>query len=143
LAKLEMTKSIEARKLNKRTRQLLAEHPITIPYGGILDEITDNGDIVSFHYLGEYYQCRSEILRSASHVLDGGAGTAPAESGAAAASTARPDPVSFVFEKLRGGTESVSRAKLPGGWLISVGEGAARSVAFYPDPEHQWDGTTL
>ncbi len=32
------------------------------------------------------------------------------------------------------------RARVPGGWLISV---AGTGVAFFPDPDHEWDGTSL
>jgi hypothetical protein len=143
VSKLEVTKSIEARKLNKRTRQPLAEHPVTIPYGAILSEIADQGSTVSFHYLGDYYQCRSELLRSASHSLETNVTAGPPDQRDTAAAAAAPIPAAFVFERLRAGGEAVSRAKLPGGWLVSVGEGAARSVVFYPDPNHNWDGTTL
>ena len=141
MAKLEVTKTIDARKLNKRTRQPVAEPPVTIPYGAILSEIVDNDGVMNFMYLGELYQCRSEILRSSSHALDGGAMSG--SSGAAPTGAATPEPVTFVWEKLRTGFEATARAKLPGGWLIALGEGGARSVVFYPDPEHEWDGTTL
>jgi hypothetical protein len=32
------------------------------------------------------------------------------------------------------------RAKVPGGWLVAL---AGASVTFYPDPEHQWDGSSV
>ncbi len=31
------------------------------------------------------------------------------------------------------------RAKVPGGWLVSVQWDDGASLTFYPDPEHQWD----
>lgn len=38
------------------------------------------------------------------------------------------------------------RAKVPGGWLIRVeslvNDRFYCSIAFYPDPEHRWDGTS-
>jgi hypothetical protein len=139
--KLEATKTIEARKLNKRTRQPLAEPPVTIPYGGILSDIEELDGVIKFMYLGDLYQCRTEILQSASHPLEGALPSFGASTSTATA--AAPEPVTFVWEKLRAGSERVSRAKLPGGWLVAVGEGSARSVVFYPDPEHAWDGTTL
>ena len=41
----------------------------------------------------------------------------------------------------------VFRAKVPGGWLVLArevsGTAASASVAFYPDPDHQWDGASL
>ena len=39
---------------------------------------------------------------------------------------------------------SVYRAKVPGGWLVFTRWGSERSgLTFYPDPKHQWDGTSL
>ena len=42
---------------------------------------------------------------------------------------------------------SVSRAKVPGGWLICVFWNSVScggpSMLFYPDPEHLWDGASL
>jgi hypothetical protein len=142
MAKLEVTKTIEARKLNKRTRAPVAEPPVTIPFGAILADIVDNDGMMVFMYLGELYQCRTEILLPASHPLDGGPPTA-ASSGASASAAPAPAPVTFTWEKLAAGKETIKRAKLPGGWLIAAGEGAAQSIAFYPDPRHEWDGTTL
>ena len=37
----------------------------------------------------------------------------------------------------------VRRAKVPGGWLISVLARDGVGVTFYPDPEHVWDGSSL
>jgi len=36
----------------------------------------------------------------------------------------------------------VMRAKVPGGWFISV-RFCEASAFFYPDPEHLWDGSSL
>jgi hypothetical protein len=47
------------------------------------------------------------------------------------------------------GTGVVSRAKVPGGWLVLVTErqhvnqNASRSITFYPDPAEVWDGGSL
>ncbi len=40
---------------------------------------------------------------------------------------------------------NVSRAKIPGGWLVGVESGNVRSwgLAFVPDPNHEWDGGSL
>lgn len=37
------------------------------------------------------------------------------------------------------------RAKVPGGWLVTVSNGYsdAPSITFYPDPHHVWDGNSL
>lgn len=45
-------------------------------------------------------------------------------------------------------SDSFSRAKVPGGWLIahyeSTNEGDSfGSLCFYPDPDHSWDGSSV
>ena len=37
----------------------------------------------------------------------------------------------------------VIRAKVVGGWFIRTGVGDGIAAFFYPDPEHQWDGSSL
>jgi hypothetical protein len=43
-------------------------------------------------------------------------------------------------ESLFGGG-SLWRSKVPGGWIIRLAHG--EGLAFYPDPEHKWDGNSL
>jgi len=144
MAKLEVSKTIEARILNKRNRQFLAQPPVTIPYGAILDDVVDNRDSVEFTYLGELYSCKAEVLRAATHVLEGSVVSSVSSSGpGVAVAPAARETIGFVWEKLAAGAVPTARAKLPGGWLIAVGDGSARSIAFYPDPVHTWDGKTL
>jgi hypothetical protein len=38
---------------------------------------------------------------------------------------------------------STYRAKVPGGWLVRVSSGSGDTIAFYPDPNHTWDGNSL
>ena len=39
---------------------------------------------------------------------------------------------------------SMSRAKIPGGWLVyATTAGDAASLVFVPDPNHEWDGSSL
>src|SRR5260370_40911637 len=40
----ELTKTIEATKLNKRTLRPLGAHPVTIPYGAMLEDVTVDRD---------------------------------------------------------------------------------------------------
>jgi hypothetical protein len=50
------------------------------------------------------------------------------------------------FEKLDvGSTLSVrmSRAKIPGGWLLVVTSNSGSGLTFYSDPQHKWDGNSL
>jgi hypothetical protein len=63
--KAELTKTIEARKLNKRTMRPLDNQWSTIPYGAPIENIERDGDEAQFQYLGEPYECAHEILMSA------------------------------------------------------------------------------
>jgi hypothetical protein len=65
MAKFELTKSIEARKLNPRTMVPLNEYH-TIPFGAIIDNLVEDRDVEKFSYLGEFYQYPSVDLRAAS-----------------------------------------------------------------------------
>jgi len=40
---------------------------------------------------------------------------------------------------------NVSRAKIPGGWLVGIESGNVRSwgLTFVPDPTHEWDVSSL
>jgi len=141
MLKLEITKTIEARRLNKRTGQTTSEPPVTIPFGAILSNVVEHRDVVEFQYLSELYNCKAEILRSASHALDG----TPASTSSPTPTTSVPQlpVITFFWEKLNSGVVPTARAKLPGGWLIAVGENSSRSITFFPDPTHTWDGQTL
>jgi hypothetical protein len=37
------------------------------------------------------------------------------------------------------GAHNMSRAKVPGGWLVLTSEA---SITFVPDPDHTWDGSS-
>jgi hypothetical protein len=59
---------------------------------------------------------------------------------------------SLLFEpipsKIQGWVTSpvpISRAKVPGGWIVLIVYGAFASGNgfFLPDPQHQWDGSSL
>lgn len=47
--------------------------------------------------------------------------------------------------KNKNGPRFSRRAKIPGGWLFSTQEGndGGGGVAFIPDPNHEWDGSSL
>jgi hypothetical protein len=50
------------------------------------------------------------------------------------------------FEKLDVGSTlsaRVSRAKIPGGWLLIAIGNSGGGLTFYSDPQHKWDGTSL
>jgi hypothetical protein len=43
------------------------------------------------------------------------------------------------------GDWEIHRAKVPGGWLVitRVGGEVPQGIAFYPDPEHKWNGGSV
>jgi hypothetical protein len=49
------------------------------------------------------------------------------------------------FEKLDTGGVSIrlSRAKVPGGWLLVSHTSTGVGLTFYPDPQHKWDGKSI
>jgi hypothetical protein len=69
MAKFELTKSIEARKLNPRNRQPIGL-PVTIPFGAILGKFVEGRDMVEFDYLGEPYQAYTKDVESGLRKLD-------------------------------------------------------------------------
>jgi hypothetical protein len=68
MAKFELTKSIEARKLNPRTKVPMNEYH-TIPYGAIIDNLVEQGDMQQFVYLTEYYQYPKDDLKVSSRPI--------------------------------------------------------------------------
>lgn len=68
MAKFELTKSIEARKLNPRTMVPLNEWQ-TIPFGAIIDNLMDRDDVTQFSYLGEHYEYALRDLKAASQPI--------------------------------------------------------------------------
>lgn len=39
--------------------------------------------------------------------------------------------------------EQTERAKVPGGWLIKHLTGSGVGLTYMPDPDHEWDGSSL
>ena len=139
MSKFEINKTIEARKLNRRTGIPLTEPSVTIPYGGIIEDLTEDGNVIKFSYLGEPYQAPRELVSSVA---------VPAQSfkpGPPANGTpdkeSRPAPIAepaLQWEPVKSSHHpDVIRARVPGGWLVSV---PGAGLAFYPDPEHRWKG---
>ncbi len=144
MIKLELNKSIEARKLNKRTGSPTSDPEAVIPYGAIVENIEPDRDFERFTYLGELYQCSHTLLASATDPQDWEAQRAPAAEPAspAASDAGRPAPPAPSLQWTPVDSHiPLLRAKVPGGWLIAAGSGAG--LTFYPDPGHEWDGTSL
>ena len=145
MIKLELNKSIEARKLNKRTGAPTTDPEAVIPYGAIVENVEADRDLERFTYLGELYQCSHRLLASATDARAWKAQSAQeAETAAPAASSAgQPAPAAprLQWEPVNSSHVPLQRAKVMGGWLIASGSGAG--LTFYPDPGHEWDGTSL
>ncbi len=69
----ELAKSIEAKKLNKRSKLPLPEPPAIIPFGALIQGVEEDGALARFGYMGELYQCSLDLLQRAI----GAGGTAP------------------------------------------------------------------
>lgn len=70
MAKAELTKTIEARKLNKRTMRAISNDPITIPFGAILADITQDDYVMRFNYLSEPYEADLIRVQSAYKMIE-------------------------------------------------------------------------
>lgn len=151
MATQELVKSLEAKKLNKRSKLPLPEPPVTLPFGALVQDLEQDGGMIRFTYLGELYHCEEDRMRSA--LGAGAAGKMPvetSESAAPAAAKAASNPAPAAAEEARFRWEEVPtnqqpmwRAKVPGGWLVATGTGGQKSLAFYPDATHTWDGSTI
>ena len=141
----ELAKSIEAKKLNKRSKLPLPEPPAIIPFGALIQGVEEDGALARFGYMGELYQCSLDLLQRAI----GAGGTAPegpsheAAAASGPADAARPAEAAridalFRWREIATNLGVLHRANVPGGWLIM--SGPSRSIAFYPDPDHAWDG---
>jgi hypothetical protein len=128
-----LSKSIEAKKLNRRTGLPTGEGWVTVPFGALIDNIEHDRDDVKFTYLGELYLCSADVLKSAT--AQGRARSAGEPSSAGTAAVAAPAPeIRFQWEAIETSHGSLLRAKVPGGWLVR-----AEGMAFVPDPDHGWD----
>ncbi len=65
VAKFELTKSVEAIKLNKRTLRPLGPEKFTVPYGAVLENLSLDRDVQQFFYLGEPYECAHSEIKTA------------------------------------------------------------------------------
>lgn len=156
MSSYEVTKSVEARKLHSRSLVPLSEPPVTLPFGAILENLREDRDLFKFDYLGQPHQGPQDVLRPAIRPL--GSSAAARSGDKAAMKTERaPDPykspesspssggaggeTQIHWEVLRTSEGRLLRAKVPGGWLLSLSAGS--SLAFYPDSSHSWDGKSL
>lgn len=154
MATYELAKTIEARKLNPRSKLPLPEPAVTIPFGAVLTDLEWLTDLARFHYLGELYQCEVEVLRDA---LGKELSAKPSPGAAAQTAAAEPEApppaeepetpeepsaaraVTIEWEDLPSPRFRLSRTKVPGGWLVAAESRSGLGLAFYPDPDHRWE----
>jgi hypothetical protein len=144
MSKFELTKSIEATKLNLRTGIPTSDPPVTIPFGAIVQDPVVDRDFRKFTYLGQRYRCADEMFRIAAAAISEpdaqpapASATEPVESAPAAQELAAEEPASVAWERLGSNWLPLMRTKVPGGWLVALGDGTT-ALAFYPDPDHHW-----
>jgi len=140
--KLTLNKSIEAKKLNKRTGAPSTEPESTVPYGAIIDYQGPDGSAERFMYMGELFRCAHDLLASA---MEGGKmPKAAAVSDSLATTVSAGEPAvqlpRLEFEAVPSTHHTLTRAKVPGGWLVVAG---GSGIAFLPDAAHVWDGLSL
>ncbi len=132
MAKFTTTKLVEAALLNQNTG-IPTSKRIDLPYGAIIQDPKEDRDLLKFVYLGERYGVRLSDIKGHYEPI----GQQP-KTARGADSTAAAPQKSLDFRPVRSNLD-VLRAKVPGGWLVAVGN----SVAFVPDPKHTWDGASL
>lgn len=138
MAQVSLNKTIEARKLNPKTLAPLPGPESSVPFGALIDRIERERDMARFRYQNEMYGCPFEVLAVAldAEVTANLEAAAPAATETAPSAPARPR---IRWEQLASSGPAVMRARVPYGWLVMAGA----ALAFYPDPDHQWDGTSL
>jgi hypothetical protein len=142
--KLTLNKGITARRLNQKTGVPYSEAETSIPFGAILTYKGPDRDLEKFNYMSELFRCPRDVLESAVDgkklpTLEEAADETPAAAADKPAAPKAPEPT-LKFEKLNATPFTISRAKVPGGWLVLAG---SSSLAFYPDAEHTWNGESL
>jgi hypothetical protein len=142
MAKYEITKSVDVDEVNKRSG-LPTGKKRTLAFGAIIDNLVEDRDLYRFTYLGEPFRAKAKELMEAAHPLGGASESMPASTGSAPTASAS-TPVAKPEHKLKWEAMSSSipgsRAKVPGGWLVSITNGG---LTFLPDAEHSWDGSSL
>ena len=128
--KFALTKTIEARKLNPRTRVPTGEPSVTIPFGAVIQDLAEDRDVIKFNYLGQPHQCPAPVLNEAIERIQPGRKAAAVP------------PEALQWQDVTSSHGKLLRAKVPGGWLI-CGLSEEASPSFYPDPQHAWDGGSL
>ncbi len=140
MSRYELTKTIEVRKLNKRSGLPLPEPAVIIPFGSLIENLKRERGSVRFTHLFELFEIAETVLDSAIREVGNGNGEeaapiAPAESRSEVAAAGS----GFKWQTVAAAPVRLLRAKVPGGWLLA----SNGAVSFYPDAEHAWDGRSM
>jgi len=138
MPKFELTKSIEARKLNKRNMVPLPGPAVTISFGSVIENLEEVRDMGRFQYLLDFYESEWDELSRAIRAVEDS--PAPTRQDSPSPAPMHVAEVKFHWQELHSTHGKLLRAKVPGGWLVSM---PGAGVAFYPEPAHEWDGSTL
>lgn len=144
MARYQVTKSVDAKKLHPRSGIPLSEPPTLLPFGAILEKLREERDLFKFTYLGQPYQCEQKILKPALQLLDGSPLDDDASDASGDLQPGTPAPVAepdIRWQRLLTTNGSLLRAKIPGGWLLTSANGT--SITFVPDAGHAWDGKSI
>ena len=68
--KAELIKTLEARKLNKRTMRAMPGDPVTIRFGSILQQVKEDDRRLLFEYLSEPYEADLARAKGALRMID-------------------------------------------------------------------------
>ncbi len=137
---ISLIKPIEATRINARTGMSLGLPEVTVPYGAFIDHLGDDRDRVKFSYLSELYTCKRDAFLSATAGLQ--SPPEPTEEAPPESAPEKAPELAAVrlarleWSQVNSSDYSVSRAAVPGGWLVSL-NGA--SVTFVPDPGRRWN----
>jgi hypothetical protein len=133
MPKYTTAKLVEAVMLNKKTGMPTSKR-IDLPFGAVILDPVEDGAFLRFVYLGDDYHVSLPDIQGYYHPIGESAAAASSpEKGSEAPSA----PRTLEFQTLKSNL-SAKRAKVPGGWLIVVGDG----LTFLPDPGHKWDGSS-
>ena len=134
MAKFELSKSVEGVKVNKRSGIPTTER-ISLAFGAIIEDPREERDSLRFKYLLDIVDVKLSEIEGYYKPIDGAAtptATAPSTPSA-------PADTRFIRWESIPSNIATSRAKVPGGWLVSTPNG----LTFLPDPDHAWAGSSL
>ena len=137
MAKFATTKMVEALLVNDTTGARTSQR-LDLPYGSVIDDARVEDRYLRFKYLRKTYDVKLADIEGYYHPIGAPEAKAAAKGAEAPAKASGPSGPSLEFKAVESNL-AVKRAKVPGGWLVAVGNG----VAFVPDTGHKWDGGSL